>query len=217
MKRLGVLVVLLVLSTCGGWGTPCLAEEVQEQEAKGEGTQARKEKVEEYYRFDEIKVSASPTDTPVDKMAVRTIVMTDEEIKRTPARNVMDLLQYVEGIYMPLGEGSKQSFPNLTIRGLGSGYFGRNTPVLFSLNGHNLTGTWGSYFTFADLQLIPISAIERIEVVKGPYSSIYGSGALGGVINIVTKKRFTHIPEGHVEGTGGSEEHLNVEGYLAGK
>ncbi len=185
-----------------------MAQEIKDQDEK---------KQSDTYSLEDIVVSASPTDTSVEKMAVRAQVITEEEIERLPARTVMDLLQYVEGVFMPLGEGTKQSFPNLTIRGLGSGYFGRNTPVIFMLNGHNLTGTWGSYFTFADLQLIPARVVERIEVIKGPYSSIYGSGALGGVINIVTKKRFSRLPEGTIEGTVGSEDHRDVQGYLAGR
>jgi len=166
--------------------------------------------------MEEMTVTTSPTDTKVEDMPVRTVVMTAQDIQDGAYRNAFDVFQSIEGLYAPLGEGAKQSFPTMTIRGLGSGYFGRNTPVIFLLNGHNITGTWGAYFSFADLQLIPASVIERVEVVKGPYSSIYGSGALGGVINIVTKQRFDKEISGHFEASVGSESFGNYEGYLGG-
>jgi len=72
---------------------------------------------------------------------------------------------------------------NIGLRGLGA------TRTLVLLNGHRLPKDPST--EAVDLNLIPESAIERIEVLKDGASALYGSDALGGVINIVTKKGFT--------------------------
>lgn len=162
-------------------------------------------------------VAADPLGTEADNMAVRTILIHSEDIEKGGFRSAFDVLQGIEGLYAPLGEGAKHSFPSVTLRGLGSGYFGRTTPVIFLLNGHNMTGTWGAYFSFADLHLIPLSMIERIEIVKGPFSSVYGSGALGGVINIVTRQGFEEGRTLYAELSAGSEEYLNYEAWASGR
>lgn len=72
---------------------------------------------------------------------------------------------------------------NIGLRGLGA------TRTLVLLNGHRLPKDPST--EAVDLNLIPQSAIERIEVLKDGASALYGSDALGGVINIITKKGFT--------------------------
>ena len=72
----------------------------------------------------------------------------------------------------------------------------RNLPTLVLLNGRRLGNTAFSNGGLVDLNTIPTAAIERIEVLKDGASAIYGSDAIGGVVNIITKKDFTETEIG---------------------
>ncbi|MFW3338942.1 TonB-dependent receptor domain-containing protein [Aliarcobacter butzleri] len=110
-------------------------------------------------------------------------VITSEELEKKSYSDVTDALKNVPGIYVN-GGGSNQT---ISIRGMGSSYTlylidGKpmNDGSLLTTNG----GVQGASINF----LPPIEAIERIEIIRGPASSLYGSDAMGGVINIITKK-----------------------------
>ena len=83
------------------------------------------------------------------------------------------------------GLGVGVSFANL--RALGS----ENSLIL--VNGRRVAGRGGSEYNAVNLANIPLSAIERIDVDLGSASAIYGSDAIGGVINFITRKRFTGL------------------------
>lgn len=83
------------------------------------------------------------------------------------------------------GLGIGVSFVNL--RALGS----ENSLVL--VNGRRVSGRGGSEYNAVNLVNIPLSAIERVDIDLGSASAIYGSDAIGGVINFITKKRFTGL------------------------
>ncbi|MCO7223932.1 TonB-dependent siderophore receptor [Pleionea sp. CnH1-48] len=117
----------------------------------------------------------------VEKAPGIVTVISAEQIRELGARNLTDALARVPGVF------SFDNYFSLTdqfsIRGnLSEDY---NTKILFLINGHpsyhTLTGTF-----FSDM--IPIEAVERIEVVRGPVSVLYGTNALTGVINIITKQ-----------------------------
>ncbi|MFU8927428.1 TonB-dependent receptor domain-containing protein [Acinetobacter puyangensis] len=110
-------------------------------------------------------------------------VITAEELEKKSYSDVTDALKNVPGVYIQ-GGGTNQT---VMIRGMGSSYTlylidGKpmNDGSLLTTNG----GVQGASINF----LPPIEAIERIEVIRGPSSSLYGSDAMGGVINIITKK-----------------------------
>jgi len=120
-------------------------------------------------------------------------VITREEINKTGATNAMELLQFVSANNsagnVSLGNliGS-ETFGNQTasLRGLG----GSSTLVL--VNGHRL-GTFAGGISGTEgvnLSAIPFSAIERVEVLKDGASAIYGSDAIGGVINFIMRQDF---------------------------
>jgi iron complex outermembrane receptor protein len=78
--------------------------------------------------------------------------------------------------------GGARGTVSVNLRGLGAG------ATLLLLNGRRMTPTaGGSDETLGDLGMIPLSAIERIEVLKGGGSAIYGADAVGGVVNIITR------------------------------
>ena len=105
-------------------------------------------------------------------------VFTQEDIDKTSATDVATLLSRVPGVSMD-HSGGRGASSNIRIRGSESDH------VLILIDGvRTASATNGT----TALQNIPLSQIERIEVIKGPKSGIYGADALGGVVQIFTKK-----------------------------
>lgn len=129
--------------------------------------------------FGPVVVTATATPTPQAKVGSSISVITREDIKRSQAATVTDLLKRVAGIHMA-ESGGPGGQTSIFMRGTNSNH------VLVLIDGveasdpSNPTGQ----FDFANLRL---DNIERIEVVRGPQSVLYGSDAIGGVIQIFTK------------------------------
>jgi outer membrane receptor protein involved in Fe transport len=108
-------------------------------------------------------------------------VITSADIARTPARNILDLMEiYVPGmLWMNHGDG-----PEMGIRGI---IGDRPYKYLVNVNGMNVNikTRYGARLEILNWEL---SDIDRIEVIRGPGSVTYGPGAIGGVINIYTKR-----------------------------
>lgn len=110
-------------------------------------------------------------------------VITGEELQKKSYTDVIDAVKNMPGVSVQGGGNNKE----ITIRGMGASYTkylinGRPVSAGRTVNGNGTDGgKIGAY-------LPPIDMIERIEVVRGPMSSLYGSDAMGGVINIITKK-----------------------------
>jgi len=112
-------------------------------------------------------------------------VITKEDLEKKPYNNLVDALRYIEGI--DIGEtNDKTNNGTVSIRGMGSDY----TLILIDGKRQNNSGDiYPNSFEGAQLASIPpLSMIERIEVIRGPMSTLYGSDAMGGVVNIITKK-----------------------------
>lgn len=109
-------------------------------------------------------------------------ILTGQDIRRQGYRNMQDVLESVPGMYITYD----RNYPSLGTRGFGraSDY---NNRVLVLMDGHTLNESlWGSAPVGADLG-IDLDAIERIEIVRGPGSALYGTNAMFAVINIVTR------------------------------
>jgi outer membrane cobalamin receptor len=125
-------------------------------------------------------VTATKTEHTLADVPDATIVITKEEIEAQNATNVLEVLRWIPGIRVSDAYGSMGG-DKYVIDGSPSSY------TLMLVDGKRVKG---SYI----LSEIPISTIERIEIVKGANSLLYGSDALSGVINIITKRapdRFT--------------------------
>ena len=131
----------------------------------------------------DVGVYAAATITEKDPLKTPACVtyITAEDIARTPARNILDLMEiYVPGmIWMNHGDG-----PEPGIRGI---IADRPYKFLVNVNGMNVN-IKSQYGARVELLNWELSDIDRIEVVRGPGSVTYGPGAIGGVINIYTKK-----------------------------
>ncbi|MFC1811832.1 TonB-dependent receptor [Thermodesulfobacteriota bacterium] len=143
----------------------------------GEGGNAEEDQVT---TMPEVVVTATRTEQEVQKIPANVSIITSKDIENSSAKTVPDLLRYEEGITVSdtLGNGK---FVNVDIRGYGeTGSY--NTLVLVDgrrVNDIDLRGV--------DWTQIPLEHIERIEVVRGTGSVLYGDNASGGVINIITK------------------------------
>lgn len=106
-------------------------------------------------------------------------------------RDVTDALQDVPGLTVEGGAAGKLESTQIYMRGLGEDY------ITFLVDGKPLGASTQAYYNgFGSATQVtwlpPASAIERVEVIRGPMSSLYGSNAMGGVINIITKKVASH-------------------------
>lgn len=138
-------------------------------------------------KLSNIVVTASGFEQVIADAPATITVITKEELEGKAYRNITDALQDVPGVSIEGGASGKFESTSITIRGLGENY------VLFLVDGKPLGTSSEAYYNGfgggATVNLLPpMSAIERIEVIRGPMSSLYGSSAMGGVINIITKK-----------------------------
>jgi len=134
----------------------------------------------ENFTLDPVVVTAQRRETRDLNTPATITVITAEELKETGAINVFDALEHTIGFnsmsYGPTGTDYGMSPSRTMIRGLDKG-----TLVLVNgapINLLNYNGSGG----------IPLEAVERIEIIKGAGSTLYGSEALAGVVNIITKK-----------------------------
>lgn len=128
-----------------------------------------------------VVVTATRTESPMDKVLASVDIIESAELRRQPAADLGDLLRMRAGVEVArLGGPGQQT--SVFLRGTESNH------VLVLVDGVRINpGTIGS----AALQNISPELIERVEIVKGPRSTLYGSDALGGVINIITRRRTT--------------------------
>ena len=113
-------------------------------------------------------------------------VITAKDIEGKSYRDVTDMLNDIPGVTVEGGAGGKLESTAIYIRGMAENY------TLFLVDGKAQGSSQAYYNGYGSANEIgwlpPASAIERIEVVRGPMSSLYGSEAMGGVVNIITKK-----------------------------
>jgi len=124
-------------------------------------------------------------------------VISSEELARSGGRNLAELLNLQAGITV-VGAGSNPGKDkSLFFRGAGSAY------AIILVDGILVTDPSGNGGTF-DLRMFAIDQIERIEILRGGQSTIYGSDAVAGVVNIITKKSGTNGNTVYGTATAGS-------------
>lgn len=133
-------------------------------------------------KLETIVLTASGFEQDIKKAAASISVLTQEEINKKAYRDVTDALKDVPGVVVTGGGSSS----DISIRGMGSAY----TVIMVDGKKVNTRSVRPNSDNSGIEQgwLPNIGAIERIEVIRGPMSGLYGSDAMGGVINIITKK-----------------------------
>lgn len=135
------------------------------------------------YTLDAAVISATGYEQEIKHAPASISIIDKEEILSKPVRDLGDIVADVPGVAITT---AKTGASNISMRGLGSAY----TLILVDGKRVNISqGFDGQGFDSTSGFIPPNSQIERVEVIKGPASTIYGSDAMGGVINIITKKR----------------------------
>lgn len=132
---------------------------------------------EETVSAETVKVTAARVEQEIQEVPMSLSVVTEEDVKHTNAKTISDLLQDIPGVQVT--NAGSQGLKRITIRGEDS------FRTLIMIDGQKLSEQKSMDGTAI---LIDPAAIERIEVIKGPASVLYGSDAIGGAINIITKK-----------------------------
>lgn len=164
-KKLVLAVTLCVI------GSGCILETASAAESQNKL---------DVYEGQEYVVTATKTKLEEKKVPIAAEVVTQEEIKRTGAYDVRDALRRAVGVDV---QESGMTGNQVMIRGMDT------THTLILINGRRMAAeNTGSTINAYELQRINLNDVERIEVIRGNGSALYGSDAMGGVINIITKK-----------------------------
>jgi outer membrane receptor for ferrienterochelin and colicins len=176
-------IALAAILTC--FALPLTADEINKDIPIAVKTTANTSSSNNITELGEIKVvSAAGYEQNIADAPASIYVINKEELEKKSFNDLTDILKNVPGVYVSGGSTGK----DILIRGMGRDY------TLYLIDGKPMANTNEAYSLngggagFATNSLPPVSMIERIEVVRGPMSSLYGSEAMGGVINIITKK-----------------------------
>ncbi len=175
-----------------------LAEDAGDDEKKDET-----ETVEAVWEMDPIVVTGTRTEKPLAETPVATELVTRKDLEKSGAESLADFLENQAGVTIShsiFGSG-------VQLQGLSSEY------VLVLINGERAGGRKGGVL---DLSRYNVENIERIEIVKGNQSALYGSDAIGGVINIITRASRSPL-ELEIHGNAGGEGRMDLGGALGAK
>ncbi len=155
---------------------------------------------------EEIVVTATRNQRPLSQVPMSVSVLGRDEILETPAQSVDDLLRTVPGVNLPAGSSlvTHPTSQAVSIRGLG-----RNRALVL-LDGIPLNDGFGGWVNWTK---VPYRNIERVEVVRGGNSSLYGTYAMGGVINILTRPAAGQQIE--MEGSYGTQDTGQFHAYAS--
>ena len=137
---------------------------------------------QEVKSLDTVVVTAAGYEQQIKEAPASISVVTRAELEKGAYTNLHDALRDVPGVILTPSDNNSN---DIALRGMGANY----TLILVDGKRTNSRETQTNGSTGTDQSWIPpLEAIERIEVVRGPMSSLYGSDAMGGVINVITRK-----------------------------
>jgi vitamin B12 transporter len=155
----------------------------------------------------EIIVTATRLETPAKEVASSVTVITRERLEQSKKATVVEALQEVLGISI-IQNGPPGGAASVFIRGANSEH------TLILMDGVELNDPISPSRSF-DLAHLTLDNVERIEILRGPQSTLYGSDALGGVVNIITKRR-KGKPKLSLSTVGGSYGTIITSGEISG-
>ncbi|RRO08963.1 TonB-dependent receptor domain-containing protein [Pectobacterium aquaticum] len=165
---------------------------------------------------EKIVVTATQTKHTTLSAPASVSVITRAELEKMSVNNVSDAVKKLPGIN--INPSSTYGRNEIKIRGMRADY------TLLLVNGRRINSRealTSEYANDFDLTSLPVSAIDRIEVIRGPMSSLYGADALGGVVNVILRQPGENVAgelgynfEAPTEGSGGDHNRLN--GYVSG-
>jgi len=154
----------------------------------------------------EVVISATKTPVPISHLTSAVEVITEEDLKRRQSKTVVDALRLSQGLTV-FSNGGPGSSASVRIRGSNA------DQVLVLIDGAIMNSTTLGSFNFANLTT---DNIERIEILRGAQSMLWGADAMGGVINITTKKG-TGSPSASAFFEYGSFSSIREGGQVSGK
>src|SRR5882724_704115 len=160
---------------------------------------------------EQVTVTATRTDMRLDETAASIVVLGQKELETTAALTLDDSLRQVPGFSLFRRSGSRTAKPTtqgVSLRGLGAS--GASRAVVLA-DGIPLNDPFGGWVYW---DRVPRVSVAEVEVLRGSASQLYGSGALGGVVNIVTKTRNTN--SFLLETSYGSESTPSASLFLSG-
>ncbi len=160
------------------------------------------------YQLDDVVVTATRFAQADPAIPANISVITRQEIQSSPAMNLPDLLKTRAGINVTSLYGQMATNASVDLRGFGDT---ATSNTLILLDGQRLNPIDGGGILWS---AIPLNAIERIEIVRGSGSVLYGDRATGGVINIITDK--SAKPTADVSATFGSYGYKAEDAHAAG-
>ncbi|MCB5160486.1 TonB-dependent receptor domain-containing protein [Marinomonas algarum] len=131
-------------------------------------------------QLDAMIVTATMAETKIEDAPAFATIVTKDDIAKSSINSVADLLRETVGVNNLSNSSGRDE---IQIRGMDGDY------TVFLVNGKRVSS--GSAFakgSDADVNSVPLNSIERIEVIRGPMSVLYGADAIGGVVNVITKK-----------------------------
>lgn len=133
--------------------------------------------------LENVVVTATKSELREDEAPAITTVVRREEIRRWGYQSVAEVLEHIAGVYVI----DDHVLPNVGIRGVSGGLRSESGLVKVMTDGRSVAfrSTSGNWM---GVELIPLSAIQQIEIIRGPASALYGADAFLGVINIVTRR-----------------------------
>ena len=149
--------------------------------AQEEAREEEERKAASRFEMEEVVVTATGLAEEVRKVARNVTIVTAEDIAQSPSNYVPDLLSREANVNLQSFYGTDKRAV-VDIRGMGQTTTSNVLVMVdgFRMNSPDLAGP--------DFSSVPIDEIERIEIIRGAGSVIYGSGAVGGVVNIITKR-----------------------------
>jgi outer membrane receptor for ferrienterochelin and colicins len=153
-------------------------------------------------QLDATVVTAARRDQRLKDAVVPTELISRAEIERSGASDVAGVLTEQLGVQL---EGGVPAGAGVQLQGLGT------NRVLILVDGQPLVGRINGNL---DVSRLPTANLERIEVIKGPQSTMYGSDAMGGVINLVTRRPTSGSTDASLQMIGGSQGRRDLHGSL---
>lgn len=143
-------------------------------------------------------------------------VVTRAELDKMPVYDLADAVKRLPGVH--INTSSAYGRKEIKLRGMDSDY------TLLLVNGRRINSRdalTSNYANDFDLSSIPMAAVERIEVIRGPMSSLYGADALGGVVNVILRQPTSSTKAGVAASyesprKGDEGDSLKTSGYLSG-
>lgn len=158
----------------------------------------------EEIKIQEILVTVTRSERKLKDVPITTSVISSKTIEKS---QIVNFKYFLEQEIAGVSFGSHGGFANINMLGLGAKY------ILFLIDGERIAG---ETFDNVDYNRINLNNVERIEIVKGAASSLYGSNAIGGVINIITKKPKKNV-ETSISARYGSFNERNANVFIGTK